>query len=300
MRIRSKEKAVFLLGALGVEAGLLFIVFLGDLRPQIALFWLGLLVAFLSYLLCAFWVCRNPGCSLGGVLVAAIVFRLTLLGSQPSLSDDVYRYVWDGRVQLSGINPYLHPPLGTGVGTPARRILSKHQPQGRSDGIPACNPVLFSPGLFPCACSDGDEVRVGPLRVRDSAPARWNPSSAPAGRAQGADLRVESASSNRGCRQRPQRCPRGLFPDALPLRLEPRTPKRCGGGPCCGISRQIRPRPGACGLLAPNGILLVRGETALVPAVVSRPGRCRVSALCRCGGAADCGAEDLCLQVALQ
>ena len=110
MRIRSKEKAVFLLGALGVEAGLLFIVFLGDLRPQIALFWLGLLVAFLSYLLCAFWVCRNPGCSLGGVLVAAIVFRLTLLGSQPSLSDDVYRYVWDGRVQLSGINPYLHPP----------------------------------------------------------------------------------------------------------------------------------------------------------------------------------------------
>lgn len=110
MRIFSREKAVFLLGAVGVEAGLLFIVFLGDLRPQITLFWSGLLVAFLSYLLCAFRVCRKPGCSLVGVFVAAIVFRLTLLGSQPSLSDDVYRYVWDGRVQLSGINPYLHPP----------------------------------------------------------------------------------------------------------------------------------------------------------------------------------------------
>ena len=110
MRICSTERAVVFVGAVGIETGLLFIVSIGDLRPRIPLFWAGFLVVFLCYLLCAFWVCRKPGCALGIVIAAALVFRLTLLGSPPSLSDDVYRYVWDGRVQLSGINPYLHPP----------------------------------------------------------------------------------------------------------------------------------------------------------------------------------------------
>ncbi len=110
MRVCKTETAVVILGAVGIEAGLLFIVSIGDLRPRIPLFWAGFLVVFLCYLLCAYWIFRKPGCSLGVVLVAALVFRLTLLGSQPTLSDDLYRYVWDGRVQLDGINPYLHPP----------------------------------------------------------------------------------------------------------------------------------------------------------------------------------------------
>jgi Gpi18-like mannosyltransferase len=44
------------------------------------------------------------------IVVAAIVFRVTLLFSQPVLSDDVYRYVWDGRVANAGINPYQYSP----------------------------------------------------------------------------------------------------------------------------------------------------------------------------------------------
>lgn len=40
----------------------------------------------------------------------AVFFRLCLVGSTPELSSDIYRYVWDGRVQSQGINPYLHPP----------------------------------------------------------------------------------------------------------------------------------------------------------------------------------------------
>lgn len=40
----------------------------------------------------------------------AVVMRLVLLPLVPELSDDVYRYLWDGHVQLSGINPYLHAP----------------------------------------------------------------------------------------------------------------------------------------------------------------------------------------------
>ncbi|MGH8649741.1 MAG: hypothetical protein ACREUP_10620, partial [Burkholderiales bacterium] len=40
----------------------------------------------------------------------SVAFRITLLWTQPVLSDDIYRYVWDGRVQAAGINPYLYPP----------------------------------------------------------------------------------------------------------------------------------------------------------------------------------------------
>ena len=36
--------------------------------------------------------------------------RLALLFVEPYLSTDIYRYVWDGRVQAAGINPYRHVP----------------------------------------------------------------------------------------------------------------------------------------------------------------------------------------------
>lgn len=41
----------------------------------------------------------------------AICFRISLLWIPPGfLSDDLYRYLWDGLVQRSGINPYQYPP----------------------------------------------------------------------------------------------------------------------------------------------------------------------------------------------
>lgn len=39
----------------------------------------------------------------------SILLNLILLPSWPSLSDDMFRYVWDGRVQAAGINPYRYP-----------------------------------------------------------------------------------------------------------------------------------------------------------------------------------------------
>jgi hypothetical protein len=47
----------------------------------------------------------------GIIILLAIIFRLCLIPSDPAvLSKDMYRYIWDGRVQHSGINPYLYPP----------------------------------------------------------------------------------------------------------------------------------------------------------------------------------------------
>ncbi len=44
------------------------------------------------------------------VLSVAVAVRLMLLIAPPMLSSDLYRYIWDGRVQMAGINPYLFVP----------------------------------------------------------------------------------------------------------------------------------------------------------------------------------------------
>lgn len=40
----------------------------------------------------------------------SLLFRVLLLFSLPNLSDDFYRFVWDGNLSLRGINPYAYTP----------------------------------------------------------------------------------------------------------------------------------------------------------------------------------------------
>ena len=42
------------------------------------------------------------------IIFFGVACRLVLLSHHPFLSSDVYRYVWDGRVQAAGINPYRY------------------------------------------------------------------------------------------------------------------------------------------------------------------------------------------------
>jgi hypothetical protein len=49
-------------------------------------------------------------CLLYIVLFFGILYRVLLVPTQPMLSSDMYRYIWDGRVQAHGINPYRYPP----------------------------------------------------------------------------------------------------------------------------------------------------------------------------------------------
>ena len=44
------------------------------------------------------------------LLGVGVLMRLTLLGSFPGLSDDIYRFVWDGRLWIAGYNPFDHLP----------------------------------------------------------------------------------------------------------------------------------------------------------------------------------------------
>ena len=50
------------------------------------------------------------GRAFAGCLLLALAWRIVLLGAAPLVSDDVYRYVWDGRVQQHGLNPLRSAP----------------------------------------------------------------------------------------------------------------------------------------------------------------------------------------------
>lgn len=47
--------------------------------------------------------------ALASILIVGVAMRLLLLPGTP-VSTDIFRYVWDGRVQGAGINPYLYLP----------------------------------------------------------------------------------------------------------------------------------------------------------------------------------------------
>jgi hypothetical protein len=56
------------------------------------------------------WRARSSRSTLVLALLFAALFRLSVLFAPPYLSDDIYRYIWDGRVQAVGINPYRYIP----------------------------------------------------------------------------------------------------------------------------------------------------------------------------------------------
>ncbi|MFN3137592.1 MAG: polyprenol phosphomannose-dependent alpha 1,6 mannosyltransferase MptB [Allomuricauda sp.] len=44
------------------------------------------------------------------LLIIGILFRLVFLMAEPNLSQDFYRFLWDGELIKNGINPYLYTP----------------------------------------------------------------------------------------------------------------------------------------------------------------------------------------------
>jgi hypothetical protein len=74
------------------------------------------------------------------VLLVAVALRLPLIVSPAFLSTDVNRYVWDGRVQAAGVNPYRYLPAD-----PALAGL-------RDDAVyPRINRAAYAPTIYPPA-----------------------------------------------------------------------------------------------------------------------------------------------------
>ena len=85
------------------------VVLIGDLRAQAAAF-VPLCLVWAALACGLAWRRRLRGYSPVVLLLVGAALRLLILGSPPSLSDDLYRYLWEGRVQLAGFDPFLYAP----------------------------------------------------------------------------------------------------------------------------------------------------------------------------------------------
>src|SRR5947208_5925995 len=96
-----------------LDAIFLRIAMPGDLKPRIVETIGLLLLSGLFYLVCTFLIIRHhtrqnirQKLALPLVIAIAILFRLTFWTVYPALSDDVFRYRWEGKLQATGGNPY--------------------------------------------------------------------------------------------------------------------------------------------------------------------------------------------------
>jgi len=79
------------------------------------------------------------GRALATILIVGLAMRLLLLPGTP-ISTDIFRYMWDGRVQAAGINPYLYLPSDAAL-------------TGLRDSViyPYINRADYAPTIYPPA-----------------------------------------------------------------------------------------------------------------------------------------------------
>jgi hypothetical protein len=97
-----------LISALYVEA-----LLLKDLRANTIAFEYVFIALFGLYLAAAsiiFYKQLPQKQTLTIIIAVSIIIRLLMTLSVPTLSDDIYRYAWDGKIQTAGFNPYMHSP----------------------------------------------------------------------------------------------------------------------------------------------------------------------------------------------
>jgi alpha-1,6-mannosyltransferase len=103
-----KSTVIPILSGIIIQICFLVILSLGELRgPAVVPFIFFSLIAGAVYLIAVSRI-KDSNFPLKYIWLFALLFRITMLfSSPPSLSDDVYRYIWDGHLINSGINPYL-------------------------------------------------------------------------------------------------------------------------------------------------------------------------------------------------
>ena len=69
-----------------------------------------LVVLFIGLLVLCFKIVQFEKLNLKFILVTGIIFRIIFLVTIPNLSQDFYRFIWDGELVSNFINPYLNIP----------------------------------------------------------------------------------------------------------------------------------------------------------------------------------------------
>jgi Glycosyltransferase family 87 len=112
MNAKIRAAAIGLL--LSVLTGLVLLLVRPSLDPA-RIRPLALLIgAWLAFITAAFLLRKLPlRSAVALILLGGIAVQLAALSSPPTTSNDLYRYIWDGRVQAAGIDPYAYVPTAS-------------------------------------------------------------------------------------------------------------------------------------------------------------------------------------------
>jgi|SRR5210317_448155 hypothetical protein len=107
-----------------------------------------LLLSIYSSLFVILWFWIRHYSSLGNIFLLGVLCRLVFFDHIPELSQDFYRFLWDGQLQQLGINPYLHTPnqLINIVGFPDSNLLYEKMgslSNGNFSNYPPASQYLF-------------------------------------------------------------------------------------------------------------------------------------------------------------
>ncbi|ODS31359.1 MAG: hypothetical protein SCARUB_03526 [Candidatus Scalindua rubra] len=114
----NRKLITIIITGLIIEVLCVAIASIGDIKKNIPCFAFLYVGSFIAYIFAVFYVLKNAEITkqdengsrkiLWTVIAFALIFRLTLLPMTPS--GDMYRYLWEGKLQLNWVNPYSHPP----------------------------------------------------------------------------------------------------------------------------------------------------------------------------------------------
>lgn len=93
--------------ALILVIGVLYWIFAFELHRSE---FLKIITLFVVLFLCSFKLLQLNPSKFWFLVLVGIVFRLLFIGVLPNLSQDFFRFIWDGRLVIQGINPYLFTP----------------------------------------------------------------------------------------------------------------------------------------------------------------------------------------------
>ena len=144
---------------LGLAVFYLFAVLFVSFTPRQE-FELLLIGLFLSFSVWYVFLAEVP--NLAFILILALLARLVFFMQLPLLSDDFYRFIWDGNLLLEGINPIGKIPADTTIDLPfGGRLLD----QMNSRDYPSVYPPLHQVGMAFGALFEGFLTQVNGMRV---------------------------------------------------------------------------------------------------------------------------------------
>src|SRR5450755_4316282 len=182
--MNAKLRVVAISVAIVVVAGLVLLLVRpghdpARIRPLALL--IGAWLAFIT----AAWLLRKVPLRTSVVLIllGGIAIQLAAVSAPPQNSNDLYRYIWDGRVQAAGVDPYQYVPTARPSTASPRPMSATIRPPNSppaarpSTGRPCPPSTRRSPKRTSSGCTSCPRPATRPSPSRR--PRRWWPCSSP-------------------------------------------------------------------------------------------------------------------------